>query len=59
MFKLNIKDMLWLIFIIIAVMGVMFGLEYLGFDLSAPINISDGDENLSMSLIGVMSGTIG
>lgn len=59
MFKLNIKDMLWFIAIMVVVMAVMFGLDYLGFDLSAPINIPSGDINPSMSPTGAMSGTIG
>ena len=59
MFKLNIKDMLWFTVIIIVVMVVMFGLDYLGFDLSEPINLPDGEANPSMSPTGAMSGTIG
>ena len=59
MFKLNIKDMLWLLGIMVVVMAVMFGLDYLGFDLSAPINLPNGDTNPSISPTGAMSGTIG
>lgn len=63
MFKLNIKDMLWLLGIMIILMAIMFGLDYLGFDLAKPINIPfnipDGDTNPSMSPTGAMSGTIG
>ena len=63
MFKLNIKDMLWLLGIMIILMAIMFGLDYLGFDLSAPINLPiitpSGDNHPSMSPTGAMSGTIG
>lgn len=59
MFKLNIKDMLWLLGIMIILMAIMFGLDYLGFDLAKPINIPDGDNHPSMSPTGAMSGTIG
>lgn len=59
MFKLNIKDMLWFIVIMVVVMAAMFGLDYLGFDLAEPINIPSGDINPSMSPTGAMSGTIG
>lgn len=63
MFKLNIKDVLWIIVIMIVYVAVMFGLDYLGFDLAEPINIPanipDGDNHPSMSPTGAMSGTIG
>lgn len=63
MFKLNIKDMLWFLGIMIILMAIMFGLDYLGFDLAKPINIPvnlpSGDANPSMSPTGAMSGTIG
>ena len=55
MFKLNIKGMLW----IVAIVAIMFGSDYLGFDLSEAINIPSGDTNPSMSPTGAMSGTIG
>ena len=41
-----------------AMMLILMGLDYLGVDLSEPINISSSDENTSMSLAGAMSGTI-
>ena len=59
MFKLNIKDMLWFIIIMVALITAMFGLDYLGFDLAEPINIPSGDNHPSMSPTGAMSGTIG
>lgn len=63
MFKLNIKKMLWIIVIMITYVAVMFGLDYLGIDLSAPINLPiitpSGDNHPSMSPTGAMSGTIG
>lgn len=59
MFKLNIKDMLWLLGIMIVVMAAMFGLGYLGFDLEKLVNIPDVDNHPSMSPTGAMSGTIG
>lgn len=63
MFKLNIKDMLWFIIIMAALITAMFGLDYLGFDLAEsiniPINIPSGDNHPSMSPTGAMSGTIG
>ena len=45
----------------VAMMLILIGLDYLGIDLTAPIEIPslcDSDENTSMSLSGVMSGTI-
>ena len=42
----------------VVMMLVLMGLYCLGVDLSAPINIPSSDENTSMSLSGVMSGTI-
>lgn len=59
MFKLNIKDMLWIIVIMIVYVAAMFGLDYLGVDLAEPVNIPSGDTNPSMSPTGAMSGTIG
>lgn len=57
-YKLNIKDMLFIITVMVAMMLVLMGLDYLGVDLSAPIDIPSSDENTSMSLSGAMSGTI-
>ena len=57
-YKLNIKDMAFIILAMVAVMLILMGLDYLGVDLSAPINIPSSDENTSMSLSGAMSGTI-
>lgn len=63
MFKLNIRDMLCFLVIMVALITAMFGLDYLGFDLAEPINlpinIPSGDNNPSMSPTGAMSGTIG
>ena len=39
-------------------MIILMGLDYLGVDLSASIEIPSSDENTSMSLSGAMSGTI-
>ena len=57
-YKLNIKDMLFIITVMAVMMLVLMVLDYLGVDLSAPINIPSSDENTSMSLSGAMSGTI-
>ena len=61
-YKLNIKDMAYIISVMVVMMVVMtlilIGLDYMGVDLSAPINIPSSDENTSMSLSGAMSGTI-
>ena len=67
MIKLNIKDMAGIILIMFFMVGVMFGLDYMGVDLSAPIDLPDGlpddspsgDYHPSMSPTGAMSGTIG
>ena len=62
MIKLNIKDMAGIIAIMVFMGCVMFGLDYMGVGLSAPINLPDGltdDNNPSMSPTGAMSGTIG
>ena len=45
----------------VVMMAVLMGLDYLGVDLSAPIELPrlcDSDENTSTSLSGVMSDTI-
>ena len=55
---MNIKDTLFIITVMVAMILIIMGLEYLGVDLSAPINIPSSDENTSMSLSGAMSGTI-
>lgn len=57
-YKLNIKDMAFIIIVMVVMMLVLIGLDYLGVDLSAPINIPSSDENTSISLAGAMSGTI-
>lgn len=60
-YKLNIKDMVFIITVMVTMMLILMGLDYLGVDLSAPIklpSLCDSDENTSMSLSGVMSGTI-
>ena len=68
MFKLNIKDMAGIVLIMVFMGGVMFGLDYMGVDLSAPIDLPSGlfdgdspsgDTHPSMSPTGAMSGTIG
>lgn len=51
--------MLGLLAIMIVVISIMVMLNYLGFDLSAPINIPDSDVNPSISPTGAMSGTVG
>lgn len=52
-----------IILITVFMVGIMFGLDYMGVDLSAPIDLpdglSDGDGHPSMSPTGAMSGTIG
>ena len=53
--------MLFIISVMVAMMLVLMGLDYLGVDLSAPIDLpslSSSDENTSMSPSGAMSGTI-
>lgn len=60
-YKLNIKDTVFIITVMVAMVFILMGLDYLGVDLSAPIelpNLSSSDENTSMSLSGAMSGTI-
>lgn len=60
-YKLNVKDMVFTISVMIVMILILHGLEYLGVDLSAPIelpSLHDSDENTSMSLAGAMSGTI-
>lgn len=58
---MNIKDMAFIISVMVVMMLILIGLGYLGADLSAPIDIPslcESDENTSMSLSGAMSGTI-
>ena len=53
--------MAFIISVMVVMMLILIGLDYMGVDLSAPIelpSLSDSDENTSMSLSGVMSGTI-
>ena len=50
--------MLFIISVMVVMMFILMGLDYMGVDLSAPINIPSSDENTSMSLSGAMSGTI-
>ena len=50
--------MLFIITVMAAMMLILMGLDYLGVDLSAPIELPSSDENTSMSLAGAMSGTI-
>lgn len=50
--------MAFIISVMVVMMIILIGLDYMGVDLSAPINIPRSDENTSMSLAGVMSGTI-
>ena len=57
-YKLNIKDMAFIIIVMVVMMLVLMGLDYLGVELSAPINIPSSDESISLSLAGAMSGTI-
>ena len=57
-YKLNIKDMAFIISVMVAMMLILTGLDYIGVDLSAPIELPSSDENTSMSLSGAMSGTI-
>ena len=59
MFKLNILDMLGFILIMAALISLMFGLDYIGVDLAAPINLPNDSNHPSMSPTGAMSGTIG
>ena len=57
-YKLNIKDMAFIIIVMVVMMLVITGLDYLGVDLSAPIELPSSDENTSISPSGAMSGTI-
>ena len=50
--------MVFIITVMVAMVFILLGLDYIGVDLSAPINIPSSDENTSMSLSGAMSGTI-
>lgn len=50
--------MAFIISVMISMMLILIGLDYMGVDLSAPIGIPSSDENTSMSLAGAMSGTI-
>ena len=53
--------MAFIITVMVAMMFILIGLDYLGVDLSAPIgllSLPSSDENTSMSLAGAMSGTI-
>lgn len=50
--------MVFIIAVMVSMMLVLMGLDYLGLDLSAPIELPSSDENTSMSLAGAMSGTI-
>lgn len=53
--------MAFILSVMVVVMLILMGLDYLGVDLSAPIgllNLPSSDENTSMSLAGAMSGTI-
>ena len=50
--------MAFIISVMVVMMLILMGLDYLGVGLSAPINIPSSDENTSMSLAGAMSGTI-
>ena len=57
-YKLNIKDMAFIISVMVVMTLILIGLDYVGVDLSEPINIPSSGENTSMSLAGAMSGTI-
>lgn len=53
--------MTFILSVMVVMMLILMGLDYLGVDLSAPIELpspSNSDENTSMSLAGAMSGTI-
>ena len=50
--------MVFIITVLVGMMFILMSLDYLGVDLSTPINIPSSDENTSMSLSGAMSGTI-
>lgn len=50
--------MLFIIVVMVFMAIILIGLDYLGVDLSAPIELPSSDDNTSMSLSGVMSGTI-
>lgn len=50
-----------MVVMMVVMMLILIGLDYIGVDLSAPIGLSSlpsSDENTSMTLAGVMSGTI-
>lgn len=50
--------MVFIISMLVAMILILMSLDYLGVDLSAPINIPSSGDNTSMSLSGAMSGTI-
>lgn len=50
--------MAFIITVMAAMMLILTGLDYMGVDLSEPIELPSSDENTSMSLSGAMSGTI-
>ena len=53
--------MAFIISVMVAMMLILIGLDYMGVELSAPIgllSLPSSDENTSMSLSGAMSGTI-
>lgn len=50
--------MAFIIIVLVVMMLILMGLNYLGVDLSAPIELPSSDENTSMSPSGAMSGTI-
>lgn len=50
--------MVFTILVMVAMMVILMGLDYMGVDLSTPINIPSSDESTSMSPSGAMSGTI-
>ena len=50
--------MAFIISVMVVMALILIGLDYIGVDLSAPIDIPNSDENTSMSLAGAMSSTI-
>ena len=50
--------MAFIISVMVVMTLILIGLDYVGVDLSEPINIPSSGENTSMSLAGAMSGTI-
>lgn len=50
--------MTFIITVMVGMLLILMGLDYMGVDLSAPIELPSSDENTSMSLAGAMSGTI-